>query len=95
MLLESVFAKAENIGNKSYLIKVAESLGVSSDEVLKHIDSNEWELDLEQNRRDMFKDNIWGVPSFKVLKNSEEPLSCWGQDRFWLIEEKIKEHLRG
>ncbi|MFL2721873.1 MAG: DsbA family protein [Gammaproteobacteria bacterium] len=95
ILLDSVFAKAENIGNKSYLIKVAESLGVSSDEVLKHIDSNEWELDLEQNRRDMFKDNIWGVPSFKVLKNGEEPLSCWGQDRFWLIEEKIKEHLRG
>jgi len=94
-LLESVFAKAENIGNKSYLLKVAESLGVSSEEVLKHIDSNEWELDLEQNRRDMFKDNIWGVPSFKVLKNGEEPLSCWGQDRFWLIEEKIKEHLRG
>ena len=95
ILLESVFAKAENIGNKSYLIKVAESLGVSSGEVLKHIDSNEWELDLEKNRRDMFKDNIWGVPSFKVLKNGEEPLSCWGQDRFWLIEEKIKEHLRG
>ena len=29
---------------------------------------------------------IWGVPSFRV-----GDVSTWGQDRLWLIEDKLKQ----
>ena len=42
----------------------------------------------------MFDSGLWGVPSFRILGDDGEPVFCtWGQDRIWLVEQKIRHRL--
>ncbi len=43
-----------------------------------------WRAWAENNRQAMYDLGLWGVPSFRY-----DSVSCWGQDRLWLIEEQI------
>ena len=36
----------------------------------------------------MYECGLWGVPSFRY-----GAVSCWGQDRLWVIEEKVKKRV--
>ncbi|WP_292275778.1 hypothetical protein [Marinobacter sp.] len=42
----------------------------------------------EVNRKAMYDCGLWGVPSFRY-----GTVSCWGQDRLWIIEEAIKKRV--
>jgi len=44
-----------------------------------------WRSWAETNRQAMYDLGLWGVPSFRYGN-----VSCWGQDRLWLIEEEIR-----
>jgi len=44
-----------------------------------------WREWAEDNRKAMYGCGLWGVPSFRY-----GPVSCWGQDRLWLIDDEIK-----
>jgi 2-hydroxychromene-2-carboxylate isomerase len=44
-----------------------------------------WREWAEDNRKAMYDCGLWGVPSFRYA-----PVSCWGQDRLWVIEDEIK-----
>ncbi|HEY5681803.1 MAG TPA: DsbA family protein [Pseudomonadales bacterium] len=49
-----------------------------------------WEAILEENLNTMLKEDLWGVPSFRVSGgNSDEAFACWGQDRIWRVENEI------
>jgi len=49
------------------------------------LDDESWRGWAEDNRQAMYECGLWGVPSFRY-----GDVSCWGQDRLWLIEEAIK-----
>lgn len=44
-----------------------------------------WKVWAEANRQAMYELGLWGVPSFRYGS-----VTCWGQDRLWLIEEEIR-----
>ena len=49
------------------------------------LNDDSWRGWAEDNRQAMYECGLWGVPSFRY-----GAVSCWGQDRLWVIEEAIK-----
>jgi 2-hydroxychromene-2-carboxylate isomerase len=49
---------------------------------------------LDDNLKDMYAGNCWGVPSFKITDlDGADPFYVWGQDRMWLLKEEINRRL--
>ena len=49
---------------------------------------------IEDNRRQLIKSGLWGVPSFRLLDASQnEVFSSWGRDRIWLLTHEINNAL--
>ena len=68
--------------------------GRGPDMVSKKLGSNDWKKVLNNNLKDMYSGNCWGVPSFKITdSNDENPFYVWGQDRMWLLKEEIYRRL--
>ena len=83
-----------NIGNTTFLKNLVNDLNLSWDEIKKDLGKKEWKKILDENLKEMYDGNCWGVPSFKVTdENDENPFYQWGQDRIWLIEEEIIKRL--
>jgi len=51
-------------------------------------ENESWRDWAEDNRQAMYECGLWGVPSFRY-----GAVSCWGQDRLWVIEEEIKKRV--
>ncbi|MCK0163906.1 DsbA family protein [Marinobacter sp. S6332] len=49
------------------------------------LDDQSWREWAEVNRQAMYNCGLWGVPSFRY-----GDVTCWGQDRLWVIENEIK-----
>jgi hypothetical protein len=42
----------------------------------------------------MYASGLWGVPSFRLLAPSGDPLlETWGQDRLWLVAHTLRDAL--
>lgn len=58
---------------------------------------SEWRINAENNRKDLYSLNLWGVPSFSIVDNnsnqSKSLLSVWGQDRLFAIENFYRNQL--
>ena len=52
------------------------------------LNDQSWREWAEVNRKAMYDCGLWGVPSFRY-----GTVSCWGQDRLWIIEEAIKKRV--
>jgi 2-hydroxychromene-2-carboxylate isomerase len=77
-----------------FLKNLVNDLNLSWDEIKKDLGKKEWKKILDDNLKEMYDGNCWGVPSFKVTgENDENPFYQWGQDRIWLIEEEIIKRL--
>lgn len=48
------------------------------------LNDESWRDWAEDNRKAMYECGLWGVPSFRYGH-----VSCWGQDRLWVIENAI------
>ena len=93
-LLQASFYDGINIGEDEYLKSTVEKLGLNWNVVSKKLGSNEWKKVLQDNLKDMYSGNCWGVPSFKITDvNDENPFYVWGQDRMWLLKEEIYKRL--
>jgi 2-hydroxychromene-2-carboxylate isomerase len=45
---------------------------------------------LEENRSAMYQAGLWGVPSFRLIDPKGQAfLAVWGQDRLWLLAQKL------
>tara|TARA_Y100001970_G_scaffold41789_1_gene51905 strand:- start:14218 stop:15558 length:1341 start_codon:yes stop_codon:yes gene_type:complete len=89
------FKEGKNIYKKRILKKIIQNIGLSWEEALDHLDSDEWKKTLEENRQSMYKGHVWGVPGFRLVSESGLDYSVWGQDRFWLIKNAIIQHIEG
>jgi len=93
-LLQASFYDGINIGEDEYLKSTVEKLGLNWNVVSKKLGSNDWKKVLNNNLKDMYSGNCWGVPSFKITDtNDENPFYVWGQDRMWLLKEEIYKRL--
>ena len=93
-LLQASFYNGINIGEDDYLKCTVEKLGLDWNIISKKLGSNDWKKVLDNNLKDMYSGNCWGVPSFKITDaNDENPFYVWGQDRMWLLKEEIYKRL--
>jgi 2-hydroxychromene-2-carboxylate isomerase len=93
-LLNASFQDGINIGDDDYLQNLVCKLGLEWDEIKKTFKSHCWKKDLDNNLKEMYEGNCWGVPSFKITnEDGSDPFYAWGQDRMWLIKEEINKRL--
>lgn len=91
--LKAAFAQGINTNTRSGMRKVAERAGLDWSEARLHLDDDSWQEPLEINRQNMYAFGIWGVPSYRLLDgDGKELLAVWGQDRLWLVAQKIREN---
>ena len=65
-------------------------LGLDWQEIKPHLNTSIWKKVLDDNVKDMYQGNCWGVPSFKITNaDGSNPYYVWGQDRMWLVKEEI------
>lgn len=88
------FSEGVDMGADAGLRLAVERAGLSWDEARGQLGNDRWRDEIEENRRAMTGLGLWGVPSFRLLGPAGEPdFATWGQDRLWLIEQRIRERL--
>lgn len=93
--LKAAFASGVNTNSSRGLQIVVEKAGLNWAEGKLHLDDDSWKAPLENNRLSMYESGSWGVPSYRLLDaKGNEVLSVWGQDRLWLVAQKIRDLTR-
>jgi 2-hydroxychromene-2-carboxylate isomerase len=89
--LKAAFAKGINTNCSSGLRWVVMEAGLDWDQARQHLRDQTWQTMLEENRQRIYASGIWGVPSYRLLDpHGKELLSVWGQDRLWLVAERMR-----
>ena len=83
--LTGVWAEGIDAGREGGLRKIVERAGLDWTEAKSVLGNDDWRIEAEANRAEMMKYGIWGVPSFRIGDTI-----IWGQDRLWVIEDKLK-----
>jgi len=92
--LRHAFALGVNTSTESGLKKVVEAAGLDWVAAQAHRQDTTWEALLEENRLAMYQAGLWGVPSFRLIDpKGEAVLAVWGQDRLWLLAQKLSERV--
>ena len=92
--LRHAFQLGVNTNNDRGLRKVVEAAGLDWSEAQAHRSDERWQTILEDNRQAMYASGLWGVPSFRLLAPSGDPLlETWGQDRLWLVAHTLRDAL--
>ena len=93
-LLRASFYDGINIGEDEYLESLITKLDLDWSTIKKELNTKVWKKVLDDNLKDMYKGNCWGVPSFKITdSDGSNPFYVWGQDRMWLLKEEINRRL--
>lgn len=83
---EAIWSQAIDVASDEGMQIVAERADLSWTEVQEAMANNTWRDTVEENRRLLTENGLWGVPSFRIGE-----LALWGQDRTWLLARKIAE----
>ena len=89
--LSAAFAMGINLSKTRNMKYVVERAGLSWDEANKIIGNKDWHDEIELNRKTIYADGLWGVPSFRLLKDKKTIYSAWGQDRLWVLSRILSE----
>ena len=93
-LLRASFYDGINIGEDEYLESLITKLDLDWPTIKKELNTKAWKKVLDDNLKDMYEGNCWGVPSFKITdSDGSNPFYAWGQDRMWLLKEEINRRL--
>jgi 2-hydroxychromene-2-carboxylate isomerase len=93
-LLRASFYDGINIGEDEYLESLITKLDLDWSTIKKELNTKVWQKVLDDNLKDMYEGNCWGVPSFKITdSDGSNPFYVWGQDRMWLLKEEINRRL--
>ncbi|MAE94268.1 MAG: 2-hydroxychromene-2-carboxylate isomerase [Deltaproteobacteria bacterium] len=93
--LRAAFSQGVDTGSDEGMKQVVEQAGLSWSEARAHLDTTDWEEELEANRLAMVNElGLWGVPSYRVSGPTGEPdYAVWGQDRLWLVAHEIRRRI--
>ncbi len=83
-VMREEWAKGHNIGDKSVLLEVADSIGLATDAVEEACGNSSWVQQLNENWAEAQSKSVIGVPSFTI--NDQV---FWGNDRI----DSLKDHL--
>lgn len=84
--LSLVWSQGVNAGSDKGLRRIVETAGLDWATAKPMIGTEDWREMAETNRQEMINFGIWGVPSFRI-----DETIVWGQDRLWVIEDKLKD----
>ena len=81
-----IWSEGIDVSRNSELSKLIKRLNLDWDTAKEYLKADDWKKWAEQNREGLFKLGLWGVPSFSIGN-----FHAWGQDRIWMLEEKLKQ----
>jgi 2-hydroxychromene-2-carboxylate isomerase len=82
-----VWTEAIDAATDNGLRTMVERAGLDWTEAEAMLGDASWRGMAARNQADLNAAGLWGVPSFVV-----GPYAAWGQDRLWIVEEKLKAH---
>ena len=82
--MRGVWAEGINAGSDSGLRHIVERADLDWSQACLALKDQGWRKTAEQNRQDLFRLGLWGVPSFHV-----GDVAVWGQDRLWAVEDEL------
>jgi len=83
-ITRGVWAEGRDISDDKDMQLLIERADLDWDIASQYMYDEAWQPMAEQNRADLNRLGLWGVPSFQF-----GDLAIWGQDRLWLLEQKI------
>ena len=89
--LINAFSRGVNAATNRGLHQIVEHAGLPWDEGKKHLGTNQWVAEIEENQRVLVDElGLWGVPSFRLRDPKGHSFHTWGQDRIWLVAAEMK-----
>lgn len=85
--MRNAWSQGIDMGSDKGLRAAVEEAGLSWQDAQTHLDSEDWRVEAENNRLEMSALGLWGVPCLRF-----KDVATWGQDRFWIIEDALREH---
>ncbi|MEE4283726.1 MAG: DsbA family protein [Pseudomonadales bacterium] len=88
--LNAAWLEGIDITTEQGLKQVTSNAGLDWQELSQPSKSDDWQAILDSNLQVLTRENLWGVPSFRVSGgNITQPYACWGQDRIWRVANEI------
>ncbi|MDG1007379.1 MAG: DsbA family protein [Alphaproteobacteria bacterium] len=92
--VDMAWAEGIETGSDNGMKQVCARAGLDREVASTIIDNKDWEGWAEDNRLQMLKSDLWGVPSFRLIdENGTELYAGWGRDRIWLLAHEIQKAL--
>lgn len=91
----AIWADGADMTRDDTLTAVAASAGLKPARVREALDDTGWRRHAEASRQAMAAQGHWGVPVLVLRRNGQVLCSAWGQDRLWVIEDKLNETATG
>jgi 2-hydroxychromene-2-carboxylate isomerase len=92
--VDMAWAEGIETGSDNGMKQVCARAGLDWEVASTIIDNKDWEGWAEDNRLQMLKSDLWGVPSFRLVDESGTELYAgWGRDRIWLLAHEIQKAL--
>ena len=85
---EGIWTQALDAASDAGLRAMVEQAGLEGRAAKARLGDQSWREMVERNQRGLAAKGLWGVPSFAL-----GAYAAWGQDRIWMVEEKLKAHL--
>ncbi len=82
-----IWAEGVDVSTDEGLQPLVTRAGLEWEIAKQWLDKSDWRESVENNRNDLDKLGLWGVPSFTCDKEY-----IWGQDRLWLIHKAMQKH---
>lgn len=83
-MFDAVNVKKQRLDDDGVMEIICQSIGLDYQSALDYALSNDWQQWVDENQMELEQMSMWGVPCFRY-KNQ----CVWGQDRLWVIEQRI------
>lgn len=85
----AIYVDGSDVSNENVIRSLCERAGFDYQDAIDFQQSHDWQIWSEQNLKQLAELKLWGVPCFKF-----KDTFCWGQDRLFVIEQALQEHLK-
>jgi 2-hydroxychromene-2-carboxylate isomerase len=82
--MQGVWAEGLDAGSNRGLRQIVERADLDWGQAHAALADESWRQTAEDNRAELFRLGLWGVPSFRVGDTA-----VWGQDRLWAVEDEL------
>ena len=88
--MTAVWSRGVDAGSDTGLRSIVDSAGLDWTQASAVLGDESWKKIAEENRQEMDDLGLWGVPSFRI-----DETATWGQDRLWVIGDRMLKNLTG